>query len=207
MDHHVGRILTTVTEMGLREETIFAFTADHGETMVEHGTYFAHCYHVWEAILQVPLLIARPGGPSRRVELPVSGVDLTPSLIRYATGEAATEGRFDGVSYEERGPEDVIRLEAQHLPSVGRGHVLATVQGRKKWFAEKHPNDDLSEWFVDLERDPSESSRAPWIESNGANYLRAWNNAEGSYESRSAEERPPTEPEIEKALRALGYLE
>ena len=157
--------------------------------------------------MHVPLLIARPGGASKRVEHPVSGVDLTPSLIRYATGEAAEEGRFDGVSYDERRPEDVIRLEAQFSPSAGEGHILATVQGRKKWFLKTEKNNLYRGWFVDLGRDPSESIPAPWIEGEGATDLRAWNIAEGSYESRLRQDRPPTELEIEKALRALGYVE
>ena len=84
---------------------------------------------------------------------------------------------------------------------------MATVQGRKKWIVETNRDDSMREWFIDLERDPLESDRAPWTEADGGRYLRAWNAAEGSFASRSRKDLPPGDIEVEKALEALGYVE
>jgi arylsulfatase A-like enzyme len=59
IDDVVGRLLTTLDELGLREDTIIIFTADHGDYMTEHrlvrkGASMA------DALTHVPLLVSFP---------------------------------------------------------------------------------------------------------------------------------------------------
>jgi arylsulfatase A-like enzyme len=63
---------------------ILAFTADHGESLSEHGIYFAHS-ELYPQTLSVPLILAWPGGPrGERVTHPVEQLDLARTLLHLA---------------------------------------------------------------------------------------------------------------------------
>jgi arylsulfatase A-like enzyme/cytochrome c-type biogenesis protein CcmH/NrfG len=78
-DRQVGRVLGAVRAQ--RAATVVAFTADHGEAFGEHGE-IAHSIFVYDTTLQVPLVLAGPSLPARQVDVPVSHVDLAPTLMR-----------------------------------------------------------------------------------------------------------------------------
>jgi arylsulfatase A-like enzyme len=80
VDTHVGRILATLEDCGLAEDTIVVYTSDHGDMMGSHGL-LAKCVMFEEAV-RVPLLVRLPGQRGgRRVLEPVSQVDLVPTLL------------------------------------------------------------------------------------------------------------------------------
>src|SRR5262245_55727841 len=59
-------------------------TADHGESMMEHERWFTHGYHVYEEIVRVPLLMRGAGVRPGRSRMLASGIDLTPTILRFA---------------------------------------------------------------------------------------------------------------------------
>ena len=59
-DHHLGRLLDRLEELGLMEESIVIITADHGEAFLEHGTVM-HRNTPYNELLNVPLVISAPG--------------------------------------------------------------------------------------------------------------------------------------------------
>ncbi len=59
IDRHVGRIIEAVSSRGEMDNTIFVYTADHGEMAGDHGHDGKTCF--FEASVRVPLLIAGPG--------------------------------------------------------------------------------------------------------------------------------------------------
>ncbi len=80
VDTHVGTILQTLEECGLRDNTIVVFTSDHGDMMGSHRM-IAKCVQFEESI-RVPLLIRLPGQRDhRRVTGPVSQISLVPTLL------------------------------------------------------------------------------------------------------------------------------
>ena len=80
VDTHVGTILDTLDECGLRDDTIVVYTSDHGDMMGSHGL-LAKCVMFEEAV-RVPLLVRRPGQThGRRIAGPVSQIDLVPTLL------------------------------------------------------------------------------------------------------------------------------
>jgi len=80
VDTHVGRILATLEECGLADNTIVVYTSDHGDMMGSHGL-IAKCVMFDEAA-RVPLLVRLPGQPRpQRVTAPVSQIDLVPTLL------------------------------------------------------------------------------------------------------------------------------
>jgi choline-sulfatase len=94
MDERVGEVLGALRQHGLDDETIVAFTADHGEMGGERGLWFKMSFH--EGSARVPLLVAGPGIARGAVAEAVSHLDLAPTLADLAglgPGEAGFEGR------------------------------------------------------------------------------------------------------------------
>ncbi len=105
-DEAVGILLDELKRRGLWDDTIVVFTADHGESLGEHGIYFEHRYHLWEETVRVPLVVRVPsrlcdklGGAigdlhGQRVDDLVTPMDLMPTLLALLEVECAIE--FDG---------------------------------------------------------------------------------------------------------------
>ncbi len=84
MDDKVGRLLATLEEMDLAENTVVVLTGDHGEMLGERGGWFKQYFY--EPSTGVPLIVRAPGryAPGRVSEL-VSLVDLLPTFMDIAT--------------------------------------------------------------------------------------------------------------------------
>ena len=86
VDHHVGRILERLNELGLRDNTIVIFTSDHGEWLGEHLRY-GKGYPAHDCISRVPLILRWPVGmvdPGRTAHEMIEGVDVVPTLLECA---------------------------------------------------------------------------------------------------------------------------
>ena len=64
-DANVGRVLTALDELGLRESTVVVFLGDHGYHLGEKGRW-SKAYSLFDVATRVPLLIAVPGLTPRR---------------------------------------------------------------------------------------------------------------------------------------------
>jgi hypothetical protein len=59
VDTYVGRILAKLAELGLEDDTLVFFSADHGEMMGAHGMWGKGV--MYEASVRVPMLLRVPG--------------------------------------------------------------------------------------------------------------------------------------------------
>jgi arylsulfatase A-like enzyme len=83
-DAEFGRLLDTLEEKGLLDNTILVVTADHGE-MFERGILEHMTPTLYEPLIHVPLIISRPGQNQRLdVHTPTSCVDVVPTLLKTA---------------------------------------------------------------------------------------------------------------------------
>jgi arylsulfatase A-like enzyme len=83
-DDRFGALVRTLISTGLWEETILAVIADHGEALGDNR-HLGHGYDLDDSVLHVPFLLSGgPVGPPRRVERPVSLVDVMPILLESA---------------------------------------------------------------------------------------------------------------------------
>ena len=90
LDDNIGRVLKTLGETGLDEETLVVYTSDHGDNLGAR-TFWGKS-NMYEEAVGVPLIIKGPGIPvGRRVTTPVSLVDVYPTIIE-AVGEESTLG-------------------------------------------------------------------------------------------------------------------
>ncbi len=79
-DIWLGKLLDAVKEAGLADNTAIVIMADHGEAWGEHKNYF-HGQDLFDEQLRVPLIIDIPGQGARRIDDPVSLVDVGPTLL------------------------------------------------------------------------------------------------------------------------------
>lgn len=81
-DHYLGKVLKQFDRLGLTENTITVFTADHGESLGEHD-YRGHRQNVYENIIRVPLIIRYPAKlpAGERLATPAMSIDILPTVL------------------------------------------------------------------------------------------------------------------------------
>ena len=185
------------------DETLFVFTADHGESLGEHRMIGHN--DVFEPILRVPLLIRLPGGePARRIDRGVMLVDLLPTVLELLGLPEPGELRgasLTGLWREDgAGPE---RMRVAEYPDH-RAYYL----GKYK-LIERTIGEETRTWVFDIARDPDEvrdlgDRRASFRDQILA---RANELAQRSLGPAGEEEgdKPPVSAEMLEELRALGY--
>lgn len=83
-DAEFGRLIGLLEQGGLLENTVIAFTADHGQ-LFERGIHGHITPVLYEPVIHIPLLIYDPRRPFRQdVYAPTSAVDLLPTLLAAA---------------------------------------------------------------------------------------------------------------------------
>jgi arylsulfatase A-like enzyme/Tfp pilus assembly protein PilF len=88
VDRELGRLLQTLSARGESDRTLTLVTADHGESLGEHGEG-THGLFVYDATLRVPWIMTGPGIPAGRVSKTVArSIDIVPTLVDYAGLEA-----------------------------------------------------------------------------------------------------------------------
>ncbi len=93
VDAKVGRLLDTLEDAGLRENTVVVYTADHGDMLGCHGLWRKSNFY--EQSARVPLIMSWPAGlPSaRRISDPVTLVDVVATISALLfDSEMATSG-------------------------------------------------------------------------------------------------------------------
>ena len=80
-DRAVEALFRGLEELDLLDGTLVVITADHGEEFLEHG-FVEHAWTLYRESLHVPLILWAPlaFGPSR-IDAPVSGIDIAPTLL------------------------------------------------------------------------------------------------------------------------------
>ncbi len=79
VDRSAGKILDTLDELGLSDNTIVVYTSDHGDMMGAHRLVEKSV--MYEEAVRIPWLMRVPGIESRRVDNCVSQIDMVPTLL------------------------------------------------------------------------------------------------------------------------------
>ncbi len=160
LDDKIGRLVDTLEEQGMSENTVVIHTSDHGESLGEHGLW--RKMNFYEQSARVPLQIAWPGvvDPGRRFAGAVSLVDVTATILEAAglNEESTSIMSLDGVSLlpQFTGESDEQRDEAfaEHLAHGTDRPRAMFRQGRWK-LSYSHGQPPEAELY-DLEEDPGE---------------------------------------------------
>ncbi len=82
VDDQVGRVMKTLEDNNLMENTIIMFVADHGESLSEHGMWGKGPYH-YDSVIRVPFLVSWQGKitPNTTCEEVTSFIDIAPTIL------------------------------------------------------------------------------------------------------------------------------
>jgi arylsulfatase A-like enzyme len=61
-DYCIGKVIEKLKSLDLYDSTLLIITADHGESLHEHGEK-SHAYFAYQSTIAVPLVFKLPGGP------------------------------------------------------------------------------------------------------------------------------------------------
>ena len=126
VDKGIGRILRALDELGLAENTLVIFTADHGEMLGDHGAWGKHL--PYEASAHIPLLVRLPGRtePGRVSDDLVSLLDILPTALDIA-GMPGAAGDLPGAS--------LLGREGGGLKEPRKKLVIEYGRGEGRWLA------------------------------------------------------------------------
>lgn len=156
-DEQFGRFLAEFDQLGLRENTIFVITSDHGTEYYEHRRV-DHGFTLYEEQLHVPLFLMLPDQlASRIVNERVSSLDLMPTLLELLDIDSKQHVRqtLRGVSLIDamRGdasPRDIISETDYRAYTYQR--AIVSPDGWKLIYALESRSREL----YDLNHDPHE---------------------------------------------------
>ncbi|MDA2937532.1 sulfatase [Acidobacteria bacterium AH-259-A15] len=88
LDRLFHRVLETLKDKSLREDTLIILTADHGEELLDHG-FVGHAStslqaKLYEELIRIPLIVSWPGKvpAQKRVSRSVDQTDIMPTVLR-----------------------------------------------------------------------------------------------------------------------------
>ncbi|MBO2465430.1 sulfatase family protein [Actinomadura violacea] len=159
-DHHFGRLMAVLEELGIAEETAVIVSADHGEAFGEHGMYAEHGLAT-EPVQRVPLVFYWPGltddlpDEARRNDALLYNIDLAPTLCDLL-GLSVPPG-WQGESFAA-----AVRGEPlESRPYLVLGHGAHTYQRAVRtrdhlYIRTYHPGSFRAEWeqLFDVTADP-----------------------------------------------------
>lgn len=101
VDQGVGRILATLRDHGLTDDTYVIFTSDNGGTAQYTPPLKGSKGQLYEGGIRVPLVVTGPtvAKPGTKITAPVASVDLYPTLLELAGATAPAGQVLDGLSW------------------------------------------------------------------------------------------------------------
>ena len=151
MDRQVGKVLKTLKEEGLEDNTIVVFTSDHGFHLGEHEFWMK--VSVKEESAKVPLIIKVSGKEPAVCNSFVELLDLYPTVAELAG--LSYSGHIQGKSLVKTldDPEHEVRDMAFSVTQNGETFLLRT----DKWAYIQYGEDaSLGIELFDMEKDPGQ---------------------------------------------------
>ena len=202
VDRQMARLLTGLETAGSLGHTVILVTADHGESLGEHGEG-THGLFLYEATLRIPWIMVGPRIDSGRVAATVArGIDVLPTLLDYAglPPRGGVEGRSLRPAAEGRELADSPVYAESLYPEreYGWAPLHAWRTAHFKFIEAPRPE------LYDLAADASEATNRVAQEPTRAEALRGQLRAALSRAAPKAE--AAIDPETAQRLGALGYL-
>lgn len=175
VDHQIGRLLMSLEEQQVLDDTVILFLSDHGELLFDHHTY--RKVFPYQGSVQVPLIVnigknvgtIKNNTPTTLVELK----DILPTCVDFAGGEIPSD--VDGQSLKESILDDKpINREYLHGEHAFHSQLsnqwIVTERDKYIWYSETNV-----EQYFDLVNDPNELTNLIDDESKQAriNYLKS----------------------------------
>ncbi len=194
MDQAVGKVLKTLDDLGLTEDTLVIFTSDNGGLSTSEGWPTSNLPlrggkgWLYEGGIREPFLVRWPKvlAASREIDTPISSPDIFATMLDITSSKPIANQIVDGQSLVPllKGKVFPERALFWHYPHYGnQGGAPGAAIRKGKW--------KLIEWFEDtkvelynLDDDLSETKDVAWTEKVVADdllmELRAWQKSVGA---------------------------
>ena len=224
MDSHLGRLIEALRERGVLDQTVVAITADHGESLGEHGL-LNHQYGLYDTLIRVPLVLRYPPlfDPGQRVPWQVQSHDLFATLLEAAEIEAPPTSSRSLLRGEDEArpftvaeygipkvpPASQLRrfgLRREDLEPFARGFTALRAEPYKLILG-TDGSTELYNWREDPAEEHDLASHQPHVVGDLRARLRRWQEEQGAVSAEAGEGEWEVDPTTAARLRALGYIE
>lgn len=162
VDSQVNRLLTTLENMGVADDTIVVFSGDHGDMLGEKGLWYKMVWYEHSA--RVPLIVHAPARyAAKRVNENVSTMDLLPTFLSMAGTSPSPLLPIDGISLmpyiedENKNANTGEKTDTVIGEYMGEGTLAPTVMIRRgPWKFVYCPLDPPM--LYNVQEDPTESN-------------------------------------------------
>lgn len=201
VDGCIGDLLEIIDECLGLEDTVVGFISDHGEAFGEHD-YFRHPHEFHEEVSRIPIMFRQPGTEGDRVDVPVSNVNVFPTLLSCVGVPVP-----DACSGRNIFSDDFTKQDGRGVyghtgdPNQGKAMVV-----NREWKYILDMSSD-SETLYDMENDPEErtniaAERTETRERLRTSLQRHLSSLEGGGTEVSS---PDVSGDVEDRLERLGY--
>ena len=163
IDRSVGRILNTLEEEGLSDNTMVIFTSDNGGAGYIGIPEVNQPFRGWkitmfEGGLRVPMMIKWPSkiAAGTVVETPVAHIDVMPTIAAAAGASQPAGVVIDGLSTLPLMINQDAANWTRETLFWQNGHYQVVRHGDWKLQVNDRPTDGLQHWLFDLAADPTE---------------------------------------------------
>ena len=164
IDRSIGRVLDTLDQEGLADNTLVMFTSDNGGAGYIGIPEVNQPFRGWkitmfEGGLRVPMMIKWPSKITAGtvVDTPVAHIDVMPTLAAAAASQSkATE--IDGVNILPLATSQGDQNWDRETLFWQNGHYQVVRHGDWKLQVNDRPTDGLQHWLFDLAKDPTEQN-------------------------------------------------
>ena len=156
-DHQIGRVLAVLDELGLADDTLVGYTADHGDMCGSHGMIDKQ-YIMYDDVVRVPLIVRWPGriAPGGVCDaMTINTLDLPYTFVGAAGGQppATFAGRdllagVDGTDPQPR--QDVYAIFVGNQFGLLSQRMVRDRRFKYVW------NSTAQDELYDLQNDPGE---------------------------------------------------
>jgi arylsulfatase A-like enzyme len=220
-DKNVGRLLDTLKELEVYDNTLIIYTSDHGEEFGEHDAFYDHGPYLYDEEVWVPLIVKLPGGgeAGKVIETPVSLIDITQTILEVA-GSPYDLTKMDGGGLMGviKGLENhsLIYAESENIRDARERKYYDGIKGKWRMVVSwpwkliliPHPDGDIIELY-NLVEDPLEktdlSLDKPDVKARLEEDLREWMAGDPKADDESTLDRKISRDQ-EKILKDLGYI-
>jgi arylsulfatase A-like enzyme/Flp pilus assembly protein TadD len=202
VDSQLGRLLETLDKRNETSHTLVLVTADHGESLGEHGEG-THGIFVYDATLRVPWVMSGPQIPAGRVPQTVArSIDLLPTLLDYAGLPARTDvdGRSLRPAIDGQEMSDAPAYAESLYSELELGWAPLYAWRTSEFKFIKAPNPELYDLRKDAAETTNRIAEEPTRMSDFGGKLEA-----ALRRPTPAAKATTVDPEAAERLRALGY--
>ena len=179
IDRSVGRVLDTLDQEGLADNTLVMFTSDNGGAGYIGIPEVNQPFRGWkitmfEGGLRVPMMIKWPSKITAGtvVDTPVAHIDVMPTLAAAAATQSKA-AEIDGVNLLPLVTSQGDQSWDRETLFWQNGHYRVVRHGDWKLQVNDRPTDGLQYWLFDLAKDPTEQNNLAAVHQDKVKELNA----------------------------------